>query len=246
MGGLSKMERLQKVMAHAGVASRRKSEEIITQGRVEVNGEVVTELGTKVDPAEDEVKVDGEVIGEEKAVYIAMNKPEGVVTTVSDPQGRKTVLDLIPDIKQRVYPVGRLDYDSSGLLLLTNDGELTNILTHPSYEIQKTYQVRVEGKPSDQELENLEKGVMLEDGKTAPAKINNYQKFKKSSLIEISIHEGRNRQIRRMIDKIGYHVISLKRIRLGPLYLDKLTTGDYRYLKEKEKKKLLDLKKYYS
>ncbi len=238
------MERLQKVMAHAGVASRRKSEEIIREGRVKVNGEIITEMGYKVKPEEDVIEVDGELISKEKRVYILLNKPEGYVTTVSDPRGRSTVLDLVGNVKQRVYPVGRLDYNTSGLLLLTNDGELTYILTHPSYEIDKTYFTRVKGEISDQDIKKLESGIQLEDGITAPAKVKLISRDEKISSFELTIHEGRNRQVRRMCEVLGYEVIKLKRIRFGPLNLEGLSPGEYRFLSDKELQILQKLKKY--
>ena len=235
-------DRLQKVMAHAGVASRRKSEEIIKEGRVKVNGEVVTEMGVKVEPEVDEIEVDGEIISKEKRVYILLYKPLGYVTTVDDPRGRKTVLDLVDNVKQRIYPVGRLDYNTSGLLLLTNDGELTYVLTHPSYEIDKTYMVEAEGYVSDDKLQKLEKGVKLSDGITAPAEVNMQNRDSFTTQFELTIHEGRNRQVRRMCEKISNPVKKLERIKFANLNLDGLEPGDYRELTTKELKKLQNLK----
>ena len=209
------MERLQKVMAHAGVASRRKSEKIIEEGRVKVNGEIITSMGCKVDPKQDTIEVDGAVISEEKKVYILFNKPMGCVTTVDDPQDRKTVLDYIEDIPQRIYPVGRLDYNTSGLLLLTNDGELTYKLTHPSCEIKKTYLVEINEKISDDELKQLETGVKLEDGLTAPGETDIVFRSETKSIFTVRIHEGKNRQVRRMCQKIGYEINDLKRIAIA-------------------------------
>src|SRR5690554_990840 len=233
------MERLQKVMAHAGIASRRKAEQLILEGRVKVNGETVRELGRKVSP-EDFIEVDGKPIREEKKVYILLNKPVGYISTVDDPRGRRTVLDLVADVKERVYPVGRLDYDTSGLLILTNDGELTYKLTHPSFEVKKTYLVEVEGKPG-KELARLEKGVMLSDGMTAPAAVAEVKTDKNSTSFLLTIHEGRNRQVRRMCEAIGYPVKSLKRIKFAFLELADLPEGKYRYLTEKEIKNLQGL-----
>ncbi|MFI5358442.1 MAG: pseudouridine synthase [Halanaerobiales bacterium] len=233
------MERLQKVMAHAGIASRRKAEQLILEGRVKVNGETVRELGRKVSP-EDFIEVDGKPIREEKKVYILLNKPVGYISTVDDPRGRRTVLDLVADVKERVYPVGRLDYDTSGLLILTNDGELTYKLTHPSFEVKKTYLVEVEGKPG-KELARLEKGVMLSDGMTAPAAVAEVKTGKNSTSFLLTIHEGRNRQVRRMCEAIGYPVKSLKRIKFAFLELGDLPEGRYRYLTEKEIKMLQSL-----
>lgn len=233
------MERLQKVMAHAGIASRRKAEQLILEGRVKVNGETVRELGRKVSP-EDFIEVDGKPIREEKKVYILLNKPVGYISTVDDPRGRRTVLDLVADVKERVYPVGRLDYDTSGLLILTNDGELTYKLTHPSFEVKKTYLVEVEGKPG-KELARLEKGVMLSDGMTAPAAVAEVKTGKNSTSFLLTIHEGRNRQVRRMCEAIGYPVKSLKRIKFAFLELGDLPEGRYRYLTENEIKMLQSL-----
>jgi len=235
------MERLQKVMAHAGVASRRKCEEIISQGRVKVNGEVVTELGTKVSP-DDLIEVDGQVIFQEKKVYLILNKPVGYITTVDDPRGRKTVLDLIKGVPQRIYPVGRLDYDTSGLLILTNDGDLTYALTHPSHMIDKTYRVEVQGHPSPRELARLEKGVLLDDGITAPARIENLQKRRDTTVFEITIYEGRNRQVRRMCEFIGYPVENLKRIKFAFIELKGLAEGKFRFLNKEEVNELRVLK----
>ena len=235
-------DRLQKVMAHAGVASRRKSEEIIKEGRVKVNGKVVTEMGVKVDPEVDKIEVDEKVISKEKRVYLLLYKPEGYVTTVDDPRGRKTVLDLIKGIKQRIYPVGRLDYDTSGLLLLTNDGQLTYVLTHPSHEIEKTYLVKAKGYISDQKLNNLEKGIELTDGLTAPAKAELINRKSENTEFTLTIHEGRNRQVRRMCKKIGNPVNKLKRISFAHLDLSELNPGEYRHLSDEELKKFKDLK----
>ena len=236
------MDRLQKVMAHAGVASRRKSEGIIAEGRVEVNGQTVTEMGTKVDPAQDVIKVDGEVITKEERVYILLYKPVGYITSVEDPRGRKTVLDLIDGVDQRIYPVGRLDYNSSGILLLTNDGELTYILTHTSHMIDKTYLAKVKGELGSEDVEKLKNGVELEDGLTAPAKIKIREKVEYQTEFSLTIHEGRNRQVRRMCDVVGHPVKSLKRISFGPLTLEGLSIGEFRYLSEKEIEILKNLK----
>ncbi|MFW6279288.1 MAG: pseudouridine synthase [Bacillota bacterium] len=232
------MERLQKYMAHAGVASRRKSEDIIAEGRVKVNGEVVTEMGFKIDPQQDTVTVDGEVISREEKVYILFNKPTGCVCTVDDPRGRKTVLDYIDGVSQRIYPVGRLDYDTSGLLIITNDGQLTNILTHPSYEIDKTYLVEIPGQLTAKEKKQLEEGVELEDGITAPAEAEIVYKNSDKTIFMLTIHEGRNRQVRRMCEKIGHRAINLKRIGLAFLSLEQLSPGEFRFLTTEEVKKL--------
>jgi 23S rRNA pseudouridine2605 synthase len=223
------MERLQKVLAQAGIASRRKCEEYITAGRVIVNDEPVTELGFKVDPDKDVIKVDGKPIKQEKKVYILFNKPKGVITSVQDPEGRRVVTDYLEDVKERVYPVGRLDYDTEGLLLLTNDGEFANLLTHPKHEMPKTYHATVSGVPHDTLLDKLRQGVQLEDGMTAPAQVE-YQDVnpdRKESIIAITIHEGRNRQVRRMFESIGFPVKRLRRVSYGPITLMGVPRGKF-------------------
>lgn len=225
------MERLQKYLAHAGVASRRQCEEIILAGRVKVNGKIVKKLGTKITPDKDRVLLDGKLIQRrEQKVYLMINKPRGYLSTVKDDRNRKTVLELLADINERVYPVGRLDYDSEGLLLLTNDGELTYALTHPKHQIRKTYRVRVKGVPDEQKLIRLSDGIQLEDGITAPATVALTHILNDNALLEITIHEGKNRQVRRMCDAIGHPVLRLVRIRIGPLELRKLPTGKMRQL----------------
>ena len=238
------MERLQKFMAKSGVASRRGSEELIAQGKVRVNGRQVTMPGLKIDPLHDRVEVDGRQVSQpEKKTYILLFKPAGYVSTVSDPQGRRKVIDLLSGIEQRVYPAGRLDYDSEGLLLLTNDGALTYALTHPSYEIPKTYQVRVQGVPDRDKLAALTKGVVLQDGLTAPAKVRLLKKMRDTTLLEITIHEGRNRQVRRMCEHIGHQVLSLRRVSIGPLTIGDLQPGQFRYLTNREVEMLMKVVK---
>lgn len=239
---LTKEERLQKVIAQAGIASRRHAEDMILQGRVQVNGAVIRTLGTKVTPL-DRILVDGLPLQlqRNKYDYYLLHKPTGYITSVTDPQGRKTVMDLMKTIPQRVYPVGRLDYDTSGLLLLTNDGELAHRLMHPSYGVEKTYRVEVREKIPEQALGWLEKGVELEDGKTAPARVREVSPKGQGSLpsYEITIHEGRNRQVRRMFKAIGFPLVTLKRIRFGPLQLDgHLTHGKFRSLSPQEVQQL--------
>ncbi len=234
------MERLQKIMAHAGVASRRKSEDIISQGRVKVNGQVIKELGYKVSE-EDLIEVDEKVISGEKKIYILLNKPKGYISTVDDPRERNTVLDLIKGVSQRIYPVGRLDYNTSGILILTNDGDLTYTLTHPSHMVNKTYLVEVGGKPTKKELDRLEKGIVLEDGLTAPARVEEINREKGVTSFHITIYEGKNRQVRRMCDKIGYSVRNLERIKFAFLDLKGLSTGQFRYISDKEVEKLKNL-----
>ncbi|MHB1652272.1 MAG: pseudouridine synthase [Desulfitobacteriaceae bacterium] len=231
--------RLQKLLAQAGVASRRQAEEIIRAGRVNVNGKKVETLGLKVEN-EDRVTVDGKVVSVREAWhYYLLYKPLGVITSVNDPKGRKTVMDLLPELPVRIYPVGRLDYDTSGLLLLTNDGELAYRLTHPSYGVEKTYRVWVGDKITAQALKILREGVELEDGKTAPAKIKPLEDKGELPTLEVSIHEGRNRQVRRMFTAVGYPVLKLERIRFGPLSLDgELRPGLFRPLRLEEQKAL--------
>lgn len=230
--------RLQKFLAQCGIASRRKAEEYILQGRVRVNGNVVTELGVKVSPY-DHVEVDGKPVRpEKKKIYIMMHKPRGYVTTVRDPEGRKTVLDLLYGVEERVYPVGRLDYDTSGLLLLTNDGDFANLLMHPRNEILKVYIATVKGKPSEKALERLRNGIEIDGYVTAPAYVKVLNVYENKTKLEITIHEGRNRQIRKMCEKVGHPVVRLKRIAYGTLELGDLKPGEWRYLDENEVKQL--------
>ena len=230
------MERLQKVLAQAGVASRRRCEELIVQGAVAVNGEVVRELGTKVDPVRDRISVNGKPVALQRHVYLILNKPTGVITSLSDPQGRPVVTDLLKGIRERVYPVGRLDYDTSGLLFMTNDGDLANRLAHPRYEIDKVYRAWVKGVPSPEKLHMLAAGVPLEDGMTSPgkAKLLKTSADKQKAWIELTIHEGRNRQVRRMCEAIGHPVLTLERVRLGFLTLEGLGSGQFRHLSADE------------
>lgn len=238
----AKEERLQKVIAQAGVASRRHAEEMILEGRVQVNGKVLQTLGTKVGPT-DKIAVDGKPLNmpQKEYVYILLHKPTGYITSASDPQGRKTVMDLIKKVPQRVYSVGRLDYDTSGLLLLTNDGELAHRLMHPSYGVEKTYRVGVRERIPAQALGRLEKGVDIEDGKTAPARVREISRKGQGSSFtyEITIHEGRNRQVRRMFTAVGFPLVTLKRVRFGPLELEEnIASGKFRLLTKREIQKL--------
>lgn len=227
--------RLQKFLAMAGIASRRACEKLILDGRVQVNGKIVKELGIKVDPDVDEVRVDGEICRiKMKPVYIIMNKPKGVLTTVKDPFGRPTIIDLLAGVKERVFPVGRLDKDTEGLLIITNDGELSYKLTHPKHQIDKTYIAKVMGVPDEKDIRRLRKGIFLEDGKTAPAKVRILKKGKNFAVLEIIIHEGRKRQVRRMCEAIGYPVLSLRRTHIGNLVLRGLAPGEWRYMTEEE------------
>ena len=236
--------RINKYIALCGVASRRKAEELILAGRVTVNDEVMTELSYQVDEENDIVKVDDKLIKEEnKLVYILLNKPEGYITTVKDQFNRPSVLDLVSDIKERVYPIGRLDYETSGLLLLTNDGDLTYKLTHPKHEIDKTYVARVKGKLTKEEIERFKTGLEIEDYTTAPAKLKviKYDEQRDSSLLEIKIHEGKNRQVRKMCKAINHPVLRLRRSSMGKIKIGDCDIGKYRYLTEDEIKYLKNL-----
>lgn len=227
--------RLQKFLAKAGIASRRKSEQLILSGKVKVNNEVVRELGSKVDPETDAVFYkDQRVKPEENKVYYMLNKPEGYVTTVKDEKGRKTVIDLLSQVEERIYPIGRLDYDTSGLLLLTNDGDITYVVTHPKHEIEKTYIATIRGIPGNQQLQAFRSGLLIEDRKTAKAKINIINKKKASATVSITIIEGRNRQVRKMCAAIGHPVITLKRVSIGAIHLGNLPLGKSRLLTTKE------------
>lgn len=237
--------RINKYIASCGIASRRKAEELILENRVKVNGKVINELSLKIDEKKDKVEVDGEIIGlEEELVYIMLNKPEGYVTTVKDQFDRKSVVDLVKDVKVRVYSIGRLDYETSGLLLLTNDGDLTYKLTHPKHEVDKTYVATVKGIPNKNEIENFEKGLYIEDYKTSPAKIKIVKKNieKNYAVCEIKIHEGRNRQVRKMCKAINHPVMNLRRKAMGKIVLRDVEIGKYRHLTKDEVEYLKKLK----
>lgn len=237
------LERLQKVLAHAGVASRRKSEELMRQGRVTVNGQVVTQLGAKVDPARDEIRVDGRrVEAAARRVYVMVHKPRGVLSVMKDARGRKSLGDLV-QAPVRLYPVGRLDASSEGLILLTDDGELANLLTHPRYQHEKEYHVLVNGRPSEKTLAAWRRGVMWEGKPTAPARVDVLRQEKDSTRLRIVMHEGRKRQIREVAALLGHPVRELKRVRLGPLQLGTLEAGQWRYLTAGEIQALESLKK---
>ncbi|EFI42065.1 MULTISPECIES: pseudouridine synthase [Peptoniphilus] len=226
--------RLQKYMAHSGAASRRKSEEYILDGRVKVNGKIVTELGYVVDENKDKVYLDDKrlkIIKEN--TYIALNKPMGIVSTVKDEKDRKTVVDLI-DGSTRLYPIGRLDIDTTGLIILTDDGAITNKLTHPKNEINKTYIATVEGKPTKTELDMIRKGIKVGAEKFSPAKVKILKSFEADSIIEVIIHEGKNHEVKLMFDKINHPVKKLKRISIGDIELGDLEIGNFRYLTEDE------------
>jgi 23S rRNA pseudouridine2605 synthase len=231
------MERLQKYMARCGAASRRKSEELISEGRVAVNGETVTELGFKVDEG-DEVTLDGKPLQPEtRKVYVALNKPVGYVSTVKDEKGRKTLLDLV-DVPERIYPIGRLDYDTSGLILLTNDGDIYNKVIHPREEKNKVYVALVQGILSKEEVRAFEIGLEIDGYMTAPAELRTRRILGRNAEVEITIHEGRNRQVRKMCEKIGHPVITLQRISIGKIVLGDLPLGKWRYLTAKEVEQL--------
>lgn len=236
------MERLQKVIANSGYTSRRKAEELIKQGLVKVNGKTIYELGFKVN-GNDFIEVEGNSIKKQMKEYYLLYKPRGVVTTTNDDKNRKTVVDLI-ETGKRIYPVGRLDYDTTGVLLLTNDGELTNILTHPKNNIDKVYIAKVKGLIGKNEITKLEQGVYIDNVKTSKAKarIKKYDKKSDTSIVELTIHEGRNHQVKKMFESIGYEVLKLKRERFAFLTLDGLKSGEYRMLSIKEVKKLYSLK----
>lgn len=240
------MERLQKIIAARGYCSRRKAEELIVQGRVKVNNIVVTTLGTKVSKG-DQIHIDNKILIDKnnEKIYLMLNKPRNCVSTMHDPQHRKTVLNYVKDVSQRIYPVGRLDYDTSGLLLLTNDGEFTNIITHPSHIINKTYHVLVSGCLVKNQLQQLAMGVEIEPGiitSHAQAKLIKYQEDKDVSILLLTIHEGRKHQVKKMIQAIGHEVLKLKRIAIGFLQLDEeLKPGEWRYLKPKEIKRFFGM-----
>ncbi len=235
------LERLQKVLAKAGVASRRRAEELIRQGKVRVDGRIVTEMGTKVDSETQNIECDGvALVSREEKVYILLHKPTGYLSTVDDPQGRPIVTDLLKNIKERVYPVGRLDLNTEGALLLTNDGELSQKILHPSHEVNKTYVAKVKGVPGRKKLDALSKGIELEGRKTWPASIKVLKTEAQSTVIQIIIHEGRKRQVRKMFEAIGHPVLALKRTAYGQLELGGLGPGKYRFLTPRDIKFIFD------
>ncbi len=227
-------------MAQCGVASRRASERIILQGRVTVNGELIDYMGYEVDPDRDKVEIDGEEIKPEaKKYYILLNKPKGYVTTVKDEFDRPTVMELVRDVHARIYPVGRLDYDTSGLLIMTNDGEFANILTHPSHSVEKGYIATLNTMPDSEAIKQLRAGIELDGKLTAPAKVEILKPLKRNCEIKVTIHEGRNRQVRRMFEAVGAEVVSLKRISVGGVTLGNLPEGKWRSLNDAERHKLI-------
>jgi 23S rRNA pseudouridine2605 synthase len=227
-------ERLHKFLSRCGISSRREGERLILEGRVKVNGNTVHTLGATVDPLNDQVEVDGVMLQPPHHIYIILNKPKGYITSVKDEKGRPTVMKLLTDVEERVYPVGRLDRDSEGLLLFTNHGELAYRLMHPRYHMEKRYRVRLRGTPKEEDLNRLRKGIRLRDGKTAPAEIRVVSRGKRETEVEVVLKEGRKRQIRRMFKAMGYPVISLVRVAMGHLTLKGLPQGQYRYLSPQE------------
>jgi 23S rRNA pseudouridine2605 synthase len=236
-------ERLQKIIAAAGIASRRKAEELIQAGSVAVNGQIVTELGTKADPVKDHIKVHGKLIntGQQEKVYILLNKPIGYLTSRSDPQKRQLVVDLVGPYASKVHPVGRLDLNTEGLILLTNDGEFTNLIAHASHNVPKVYEAKVKGKPSEWQINKLTRGVEIDGVKTAPAQIRLMEETETNAWYEVTLHEGRNQQIRKMFDSIGHSVVKLRRIAIGFLKEEKIKPGEFRFLRETEVKRFFRL-----
>jgi len=235
-------DRLQKILAHAGVASRRVAEQMIREGRVSVNDTIVTQLGTKADIHRDTIKVNGKLIVTDVSnVYLMINKPRGYLTTLKDTKGRPIVTDLLEDIPDRVFPIGRLDYDSEGLLLLTNDGDFAHRIQHPKFEITKTYRVKIRGGLSSEERSKIRKGARLDDGEFIPVHVSIKKMNPGSCWLELTIHEGRNRVIRRFFDTLGHPVTRLIRIAIGDLHLDDLPQGEFRYLQKREVQRLLML-----
>ncbi len=242
------LERLQKIIAHAGVASRREAEAMIRNGRVTVNGRVVTELGSKADAGRDHIKVDGKLIThEEPHRYILLYKPKEVMTTVEDPQGRRTVIDLVRGVRERIYPVGRLDFHSEGLVLLTNDGDLAHKVSHPTHGSVKTYNVKVRGVPDERLVDKLRRGITLEGKRTLPCEIERLRTTGKGDeegncWFEVKLQEGRTQQIRKMFQAVGHPVSKLRRVAIGPISDPKLTPGVWRELSEREVKMLATMK----
>lgn len=228
-------ERLQKVIAQSGLTSRRKAEQLITEGRVKVNQKVVTTLGTKVSP-KDEVAVDGVPIDKEQHVYYVLYKPREYISSVSDDKGRETVIDLMEEVPERIFPIGRLDYHTSGILLLTNDGDFANVLMHPKYELEKVYIVKIKGTPKKEKLNQLLKGVTDEGEllKAVDVKLKSVDRKAQTSIVEVTLHEGKNRHIRRMMDQLGHPVLKIKREQYGELTLRGLRPGQFRPLNRQE------------
>jgi 23S rRNA pseudouridine2605 synthase len=236
-------ERIQKILAQAGTASRREAEKLILAGRVTVNGRVIDTLGTKADPFSDHIKVDGKrIAGFESRVTLLLNKPRNYLSTVEDPQGRPTVIDLCKAVRQRIYPVGRLDFDAEGLLLLTNDGELANLLTHPKHEVPRTYLAKVIGVPDEKDLNRLQRGVMLEDGKARVVSCLVISEKEKHSWLRVVVTEGRSHLVKRILEAINHPVLKLKRVGFGPIQLGSLAIGHFRYLTPEEIERIKKIK----
>lgn len=235
-------ERLQKLISRAGIASRREAEKIILERRVNVDGKIISELGAKADPNLNKICVDGKILNfDAEKIYLLLNKPKNFLSTVKDDRGRRTVLDLVKEISAKIYPVGRLDFDSEGLILLTNDGELTNALLHPKFKIEKTYRAKISGELTNEKIRKLRTGVELEDGLTAPAEVSVINLEKNFAVVEITIHEGKNRQVRRMFAAVGCEVKNLERIKFANLTLHGVERGKFRRLTSDEVKKLYAL-----
>ena len=236
-------QRLQKLIAAAGVASRRHAEDLISAGRVTVNGEVIKELGTKADPEKDHIKVNGKLINPQlksrEKVYVLLYKPKGYLSSVSDPEGRPLVTELLPPALGRLYPVGRLDFNTEGLLLLTNDGDFTNFITAARNRVEKVYEVKVKGVPAETGIQRLRRGIVLEDGtRTAPAKITLLNETQTNAWFEVLLHQGRNQQVRRMFELIGHSVLKLRRVRIGFLHDERMKPGTWRLLAPAEVRRL--------
>jgi pseudouridine synthase len=228
-------ERLQKIISKAGIASRRKAEELIMNGRVSVNNEIIIELGSKADISKDKITIDGEIISSpENKVYLILNKPSGYICSRTDPENRPTVLDLMKDINERIFPVGRLDYDTEGLLVLTNDGSFSQTLLHPSNNIPRTYLVKIKETPNEDDLIRLGQGIYIDNIKTNKAKIKIINKLRKNTWLEVVLWEGRNRQIKKMFEAIGHRTIRIVRTEFGPLSLNKLKRGTFRFMNKNE------------
>jgi 23S rRNA pseudouridine2605 synthase len=233
------LERIQKILAKAGIASRREAEKMMIEGRVMVNGKMIDTLGFKADPSKDHIKVDGKRLkGFETKVTLLLNKPRGFLSTVKDPEGRPTVMDLLKKVKWRIYPVGRLDFDAEGLLLLTNDGHIAHLLSHPRFSVPKTYWVKVGGVPDEKRLTQLRRGVELEDGKVSVVSSSILRQGEKNSWVQVVVTEGRNRLVKRIFSAIGHPVLKLKRIGFGPIQLGNLPIGQFRYLTSEEMEKI--------
>nr|WP_038245143.1 MULTISPECIES: pseudouridine synthase [Virgibacillus] len=239
---MNTQERLQKVIAQSGITSRRKAEKLIQDGKVKVNQKVITTLGTKVNP-DDQIEVDGVPLEKETPVYFMLYKPRGVISSLSDDKGRKVVTDLLGEIEERVFPIGRLDYDTSGILILTNDGEFANLLMHPRYQVDKVYVAKIKGTPEKSELNQLRKGVRSDNDllKAVNYRILSTDKKKNHTILQLTLREGKNRHVRRMMDGLGYPVMKLKREKYGMLTLDGLNSGEYRPLTPKEVKQMRNM-----